>query len=425
VALSITNGAELWATKVDDNATYDGGVGYDDGPRSTPSVDGDSVFVLSSYLKLSRLNVTNGAVIWQQDLRTLYGASVIGYQNAASPLIEGGVIFLNANAGTNRIMALRTSDASIVWRVENEAMTHSTPVLTTILGVRQVIFATQSGLLSLDPSTGIRLWKTRYPFIYSTSIGVSPVVYDDMIFVCGAHSYGMGSVVVQASLSNDTWTTTQLWRTNNPASHWMTPVVHQGFLYGQFGIQQFDSTNAQLKCIDMRSGTVMWSVNGFGRGGTVLVDNHILTITERGQLVLVQPNTNAYTEVASFLAITNYHDASNKCWNVPAVADGRVYVRSTFYGACFDFSVPNLKLDSPQAIAPDRLQLTVRTVNGSPVASNRLAGMEIRASTNVSLGLTQWSALTNELRLTNGVVRMDNVDSASEPRRYFIVRESQ
>src|SRR5262245_4144609 len=87
IALSITNGMELWATPVEDNTQYDGGVGdTDDGPRTTPTVDGDSVYVLSSYLNLYRLNATNGAVIWHKDLHAIYGSQFIGWQNAASPL---------------------------------------------------------------------------------------------------------------------------------------------------------------------------------------------------------------------------------------------------------------------------------------------------------------------------------------------------
>src|SRR5438552_11178063 len=151
-------------------------------------------------------------------------------------------------------MALRTSDGSPAWRSQNEPMTHSTPVLATIQGVRQVIFATQTGLVSLDPSSGGLLWKSRYPFTYGTSVGASPVVYQDMVFACGARAYSMGSVVVQATFTDNTWNTRQLWSTNNPSAHWMTPICYQGFLYGQFGLLQFDSPTAQLQCVDMRSG---------------------------------------------------------------------------------------------------------------------------------------------------------------------------
>jgi outer membrane protein assembly factor BamB len=420
LALNTTNGTELWATPVDDASYPNGGVGFDDGPRSTPAVDGDAVFVLSSYLKLYRLNASTGETNWQRDLRSLYGSTVIPYQNAASPLVENGLIYLNANCGVSTLMALHT-DGSLAWRSQNEAMTHSTPVLASINGVRQVIFASQSGLVSVDPLAGDLLWKFPYPFTYITSLGVSPVVFEDMVFVCGAHAYGMGSVVMQASLSNSVWTTRKLWSTNNPASHWMTPVCHQGFLYGQFGIQSFDSPSAQLKCIEMRTGIQKWSANGFGRGSTIAVDNHLLSLTEVGQLVLIEPNTNAYTPVASFLAIPNYNQFSNRCWNTPAVADGKVYLRSTSSAACYDFSVPDLKIDPPQLFGPGQLDLTVRTVTGTPVSSNRLSAMEVRASGDVAQGVTTWTKLTNGLLLTNGVVRIPGVES--ETPRFFIISE--
>lgn len=424
VALSATNGTQLWAVSVDDAVYPQGGVGLDDGPRTTPAVADGSVFVLSSYLKLYRLNATNGAILWQRNLPSLYGGTIIAHQNCASPVIEGDLLFLNANTGTSTLMALRTADGSPAWRSQDEALTHSTPVLATIHGVRQIIFVTQSNLVSLDPQSGALLWRFAYPFRYLGSLGVSPVVYEDMVFVSGGHAYGMGSVALQATLTNDVWTTTRLWWTNNPASHWMTPVCHQGFLYGMFGIQTFDSVRAQLKCIDMRTGAVKWSVNDFGRGAALLVNNHVVSLTEKGELVLVKPEPSAYTEVARFVAIPHYNGDTNKCWNGPAVCDGRIYLRSTYSVACFDFSVPALKLDLPERVAPDRLQLTLRTVNGSPLASNRLAGLEVRASTNLAHAVSDWPKLTNSLVLSNGVA-VTEFEDLSAPERYFILREPQ
>ncbi len=303
-------------------------------------------------------------------------------------------------------------------------MTHSTPVLATINGVRQVIFATQSGLVSLNPQSGNLLWKFSYPFSYSTSLGVSPVVHSNMVFIGGAHAYNMGSVVAQVRFTNDTWTTSQLWFTNNPASHWMTPIACQGYLFGVFGIQFYDFTPAtQLKCIDMRTGEVKWSVDNFGHGGTMLVDNNLVVITEMGDLVLVKPDPNVYTELGRFQAIPGYNQDTNKCWNSPAIADGRVYVRSTSFLACYDLSVPNLKLDPPQLAAANKFQLTARTSNGSAIDSNRFARIEFHTSTNPALPLTQWTRLTNGIVLTNGTVRATNVDARGFNRRFFIVSE--
>lgn len=424
VALSATNGTQLWAVVVDDALYPQGGVGLDDGPRTTPAVADGSVFVLSSYLKLHRLNATNGAILWQRNLASLYGSTIISYQNCASPVIEGDLLYLNASTGTSTLMAFHVADGSLAWRSQDEALTHSTPVLATIQGVRQIIFVTQSNLVSLNPQSGALLWRFPYPFRFLGTLGVSPIVYEDMVFVSGAHAYGMGSVALQAALTNDVWTTTRLWWTNNPASHWMTPVCHQGFLYGMFGIQTFDSVRAQLKCIDLRTGAVKWSVNDFGRGATVLVNNHVVALTEKGELVLVKPDPNAYTELARFLAIPNYNGDTNKCWNGPAVCDGRIYARSTYNVACFDFSVPPLRLDLPQRVAPDRLQLTIRTVDGSPLASNRLAGLEVHVSTNLAQTVGDWPKLANGFALSNGVA-VTEFEDVPAPERYFILSERQ
>jgi outer membrane protein assembly factor BamB len=425
LALNAVTGAELWATPLDE-AIYDGGVGNDDGPRTTPSVEGDSAYVLTSYLKLYRLNVTNGAIIWQRDLRSLYGGDVIGWQNAASPLMGDGLIYVNANCGARSLMALRTSDGSEAWRAENEAMTHSTPVLADILGARQLIFATQSGLISLNPATGARFWKVPHPFSYSTSLGASPVVHQDMVFVSGAIvGYQMGAATFRVGFSNNVWTATQLWaNTTTLASHWMTPVCRDGYLYGLFGANAtYDSVRAQLKCVNLRTGAQQWSTNEFGRGGILLVDDRLLILTERGRLVLAQPNTNAYTQLASFQAIPAYHSDTNKCWNAPAVCDGRVYLRSTAQGACYDLSLPALKLDPPEWLAAQQLRLTVRTVTGGAIDSNRATSVRILESDDVTMPPSTWSVLANPLVPTNGTLRAGPVDTSGRTSRWFIVNE--
>lgn len=423
VALSTTNGAVLWSTEVESRALPqslypNGGVGEtDDGPRSTPALAGGSVYVLTSYLKLHRLNATNGTVIWSTNLVAGFGGSVIPWQNAASPVIENGLVFVNANAPTASLMAFNATNGALVWRSQNEGLTHTTPVLATIHGVRQLIFATQSGLVSLHPQTGAGLWKFAYPFGYNTSIGASPVVHEDRVFLSAV--YGMGAFCIQIVLTNSTLVPVQRWRDAGLQTHWATPVCHRGALFGPFTP---DSADAQLRCIDLASGATRWSVNGFGRGSVLLVGTNLIVVTERGDLVLAAASTNAYTELRRFRAIPSYLDSGNKCWNALALSDGQLYVRSTAYAARFDLSLPDLKLDPPQLAPLRQLQFTIRTVNGTPVASNRLAGLEVRASTNAALATPLWPKLTNALVLADGVVRVTDVDTALS-RRFFIVSE--
>lgn len=423
VALNATNGVELWATPLDDASYPHGGVGYDDGPRSTPAVADGGVFVLTSYLKLYRLAPENGAVVWRKDLPSEYNSFEIAWQNAASPLIANGLIYLNASAPFASLMALRTTNGSLAWRAQDAGLTHSTPVLSTIHGVPQVIFATAQGVMSVNPENGNLLWRAHYPFTYNTSLAASPVVSDDVVFVVGGRAYGMASAAYQATLTNNTWTASLLWSSNTTAAHWMTPVCRDGHLFGQFGIFGFDGPNAQLTCMEIRTGVVKWRTAGFGRAGTVLVNNELVSLTERGELVLIKADTNSYVELGRFQAIGDYQPAFNKCWNVPAISDGKIFARSSAFVAAFDLSLSTLKLEPPEFTAPDKLALTVGAANGSVLASNRVAGIEVLAGTNLAESLSQWIKLTNGLTLTNGRFRIDNVDSTGQPRRYFIVKE--
>ena len=433
LALGARTGQELWARVVDLASYPDGGVGGDDGPRTTPAVDSQGVYVLSSYLKLLRLDPATGSVVWSNDLRALYGGDVIAWQNAASPVLDNGLVFVNVNAAPRRIAAFRTADGSVAWRsapeVIDESMTHSTPVVATLHGVRQLIVATQGGLVAFEPQTGTALWRFTYPFSCSTSLAPSPVVHQDIVFITAAQVYGMGSVAVRLSLSNGVWAAMQLWAnvgySSTLASHWMTPVARDGFLYGQFGVTSlYDGPNAQLKCVDLRTGSVLWSTNGFGRGNTLLVGEHLLVLTERGQLVLAKPDPGAYTEVARFQAVPDYSSV-NKCWNAPAVADGRVYVRSTAYLACFDLSWPSLKLLAPQRVASNRFVLRAQCTDGSPVRSNRLGGLTLCATTNLALPVAQWTRLTNAAVLSNGTVYFQPVDAGQRSQQFFCISESE
>jgi outer membrane protein assembly factor BamB len=434
VGLNAATGAELWATPID-TATYDGG-GDDglagsgstggDGPRSTPAVQAGRVFALSARMHLVCMNATNGSVIWSNNLAAQLGASEPdpGWQNGSSPRIDDDLIFLNLNSSFSgaTLAALRTTNGATAWNSRTEKLMQTTPVVTTLYGVRQVLFSTDTSVVSVNRDTGAFLWNYPYGFSqYPTAMGCSPVVYSNMVFVSAG--YGRGSQVGRILKSGATWTVTNIWKKTTPAlsyrSIWMTPVAHMGYIYGQFGDKNF--VTAPLNCIEMETGLLKWSVPNFGQGGTILVDNTLLTLTETGDLVLSQPNPVAYTELARYPAFTFTTSNKGKCWNAPAVADGRIYARSTRGGMVIDVSVPPLKMLSPQRVAGNHIQLWVGTTTGGAIDTNRLAKLEIRSTTNPALPLGNWTKLTNSIVLVGGQVRVDNVDSG--PTRYYLAAE--
>jgi outer membrane protein assembly factor BamB len=414
VALDANTGEELWAAQVDD-AGYTDGTGSFNGPRSTPVVDGDRVYVLSAYLSLFCLNPTNGAVIWSKNLVASYGASNIGWDSAASPLIEGDLIFLNCNGSGHRLLALRKSDGSEAWKGTDYGMTHSTPVAATIQGVRQVIFYTSSGLVSVVPGTGSMLWRYATPNCpYApTSTAMSPVVGGDTVFCSAAYNAGGGAVRITKTGTN--LVATQSFRTNNLQCHWATPVYRDGYFYGLYGSH---SANVPLRCIKATTGEKVWEEYGFGTGSVLLVGSHLLALTEGGDLVLVDPTPAGYREITRVSGVL-----SGDCWNVPAVSNGRIYARSTSEAVCLDVSTAAiaqpLKVQPILNAGTGGLQLRIQNEDGSSIDASRVPNVGIVSSTNLGLAAGGWLGLTNPLILSNGVLYLDGFQATPGPQRFY------
>ena len=452
VAVDAATGTNIWTAVIGDGpwdpgstSPVTGAAGTPpcntgDGPRGTPAVEGGNVLVLSARMVLVSLNWTNGAINWTKDLVALYGASEPGggpdynYNNAAAPRLGNGLIFVNLNTATdtNPLCAFSTTNGSRVWASTNNetrSLTHCTPVVATILGTRQVLFATVTGIVSLDCNTGIQLWKYTYPWgKIDGYMCASPVAYSNLVF-CTALS--KGSAVVRVTFTNNVWTASQLWTHAYPATSyqntWMTPVIYQGYIYGQFGTTTYVAS--PLNCIELATGNVMWSTNNFGMGGTILVNNYLLTLTEDGQLVLSVPNPSAYTELARFRAFQFTADTPGKCWNSPAYSNGRIYARSTTGAISVNVAPavaprPQLMLFPPSPLSSTQMRLTVGTTNGTPIDSSRVPGIEVRATNRLGGSPLTWPQLTNPLALTaDGLVTLTNFVDGAQTQLFFITIE--
>jgi outer membrane protein assembly factor BamB len=333
VALDADTGKELWAAPLGtieintggERGTSDNKGG--DGPRSTPSIDGDNVYVTSAKLILSCFDARTGKVNWSKNLIKEHAGKNIDWQNAASPLIDGDLIFVAGGGPGQALLGLDKRTGQVVWKGQDDRMTHSTPVVATILGVRQIIFLTQKGLVAVAPKTGEVLWRS--PFRYQTSTAISPVVGGDVVYCSAAYNVGAGAVKI--TKSGDKFVATELWRKPNELmNHWSTPVYKDGYIYGIFDHAAFGK--APLKCVEVATGKEMWSEAGFGPGGVILVDGRLLALGDRGQLVLIEATPAAYKELARTQAL------AGKCWNHPVISNGRIYARSTKEGVCLDAS---------------------------------------------------------------------------------------
>jgi outer membrane protein assembly factor BamB len=423
VALDAASGRELWAVPLDVADYPNGGVGSDDGPRSTPAVDGDRVYVLTSYLRLACLEAATGRIVWEKDLKQEFGSFVIPWQNAASPLLEGGLVLVNGNGRQNEhLLAFRKQDGALAWKGQSDGMTQATPVAATVNGVRQVIFFAQSGLVSVAPESGSVLW--RHALRYNgTSVAASPVVAQDRVYASRAYpgllsSARAGAITVRVAPSGSSFSAAPVWsKVNQLMNHWATPVHYNGHLYGMFG-----QDNLQLKCVELATGNEKWSVGGFGYGSVLVADGKILAASANGWLVLVDPNPNTYTELGRYRAL------DGKTWNVPALSNGRIYFRSTTEAACIDVagkapSFSRLKLKPALSGQNGVFQMSIANEDGSPLDAARTAKIDVLATDSLSAGVNNWTQLAISPVLENGQLRFEAPIDAAKTRQYFRVQE--
>jgi len=335
IALNTANGKELWGAPLG-NAKYDGGgaAGADDnkggdGPRSTPSCYEGRVYVLDAHLLLTALDAEDGSEVWRQDLMADHGGRNIRWQNAASPLIADGRVYVAGGGAGNSLLAFDAKSGEPIWATGDERMTHATPVMARIHGVEQVLFLVQAGLVALDPRTGDELWRTEYP--YRTSTAASPVVYEDLVYLSAG--YGVGAGVFRVEKDGDEWQLSNVWRKRNRLmNHWSTPVCRDGFLYGMFSFKKYG--DGPLMCVDMRTGEERWSQAGFGPGNCILVGDEVLALSDTGEIVLVAAVPDEYREIERADVL------KGKCWSSPSFSNGQLYVRSTVEATRVDLSRP-------------------------------------------------------------------------------------
>lgn len=333
IAVDRKTGARIWQITFNEidyrNGGERGAPGNEggDGPRITPVYANGKVFVFGGMFDLHALHAESGRVLWTRDLIKDHGGSEIEWSNAAAPIVLGDRVIVSGGGRGQAFIAFRADNGEVIWKSGNDRATHATPVVATIHGKQQALFRTERGLVSLDPENGRELW--HYPFPHRTATAPSPVVWNDIVF-CSA-GYGVGGGACQVKRTGERWEVDELWRSpgnRDTAAHWSTSVAHDGFLYGCYGHNEYG--NGAFKCIDIRTGKVMWQQAGFGHGQVILAGNRLVATTDAGVLTLIEPTPAGYREIAKADII------DGKVWSSPAFSDGQILLRSTTKGVCVE-----------------------------------------------------------------------------------------
>ena len=289
---------------------------FDPGPRASPAVAGGRVFTFGAEGVLHCLDFESGKKIWRIDTHDRFGAGKGFFGAACSPLVHENVVFLNVGGrnGTG-LVAFDAGTGDVLWTAADDEASYSSPVAATLLGAPRILFFTRKGLVGADPETGKIGFQMRWRARSRASVNAAtPLVIGESIFLSA--SYGTGAVLLQVKGGE----LQKLWSSDDVLSnHYATSIYHDGYLYGYHGRQEYGPS---LRCVELATGKVRWSKDGFGAGTMTAAGDRLLLMREGGQLVLAEASPE------SFRPISKAKILSGTVRAYPAIADGLFYARS-------------------------------------------------------------------------------------------------
>jgi outer membrane protein assembly factor BamB len=305
VAFDIATGKEAWASPHGSAFRNDRG----DGPRGTPTIDGDRVYALGGNGDLSALDARTGKLAWSKNVLREFGGSNITWGISESPLVLGNKVLVNAGGPGASIVALKKTDGSVIWKSQSDEAGYSSAVPVEINGGTQVVFFTAKRAVGLDERDGRLLWEYQRP-ANDTANAATPIVRANRIFI--SSDYGTGGGVVEIKPDNKAQ---EIYFTKDMRNHHSSSVLIGDYLYGFSG--------SILTAMKFDTGEIAWRDRSVGKGSLVYADGNLYCLSENGVVGLVEATAAGYKEKGRF----RIEQGSLPTWAHPVVAGGRLYLR--------------------------------------------------------------------------------------------------
>lgn len=310
-SIDAASGETVWKSAA--ATTYKDDFGFDEGPRATPVVTGGQIYTFSAQGVLRCLEFAGGRTVWSLDTRREFDAPKGFFGAASTPLALGSRLFANVG-GSGGIIAVDKDTGRLLWQSAGREASYSSPVAADFAGETLVVFFTGEGLATLDPSSGAVRFERRWRSRSRASVNAAaPIVSDGTIFLSA--SYGTGAVALRARGGG----LEELWSGGDSLnSHYATPVLAGGVLYGFHGRQEYGPS---FRAVELASGKVLWSQEGYGAGTATRVGDRLLLLRESGELDLLAVSPEAFRLISRAQILP----AETRAY--PALADGLFFAR--------------------------------------------------------------------------------------------------
>jgi len=322
--LNAKTGQSIWSNRYP--TSFSDSLGSGGGPRATPAIVKNNVYTMGAQGMVVCTDMVSGKTIWKVDTQKKFRAPNGFFGMACSPLIEGNAVLLNIGGENGMgIVALNKINGKLLWKTLDGEASYSSPVMATLQGKNRAVFFTRSGLAVINPVDGNidyqQRWRSR---IHASVNAAAPLVVADQIFITS--SYNTGALVMKSTKDGYK----KIWSNDTSLSSQYASVMHKdGFLYGTHGRADIPPIPA-LRCVELATGKIKWSEDRFGDCQMILCGDRLTALMEDGELVLGQVSPNGWKEISRAQVVGL--DARRQ----PALADGRLYVRSKNQISCLE-----------------------------------------------------------------------------------------
>ena len=341
-------GDELWRFEYETG--YEDMYGYNNGPRCCPVIDDDRVIILGAGGTIHCLRVADGKVVWKKDTTREFGVVQNFFGVGGAPLVEGDLLIVMVGGSPpgsphirsgmvkgdgSGIVAFDTRTGKVKYRITDELAGYASPLAATINGRRWCFVFARGGLVGFEPATGKvdfhYPWRAR---IIESVNASNPVVVGDRVFISECYGVGSSLLKVRPGGYDVVWMDGRK-RERSMMTHWNTSIHVDGYLYGSSGRH---TEGAELRCIELATGKVAWSVPDLTRCSLLYVDGHFVCLGEDGTLRLLKVNPKRYEEVSRVLLRSPDGEQllNDPAWAAPILSHGLLYVRGKDRLVCLE-----------------------------------------------------------------------------------------
>lgn len=293
------------------------------GPRGTPTLDGDRLYVLTEVGDLACLRVQDGSVVWQRNILQDFGGRNLGWLISESPLVDGNQVIVSPGGRGAGMAALDKMSGKTIWTTKelSDQAGYASPIVADVQGVRTIMTLTSEAGVGVRASDGKLMW--RYQQVANDTANIAtPLYQDNRVFY--SSDYGTGGALLALRAEGGEVRAQEVYFTRDMQNHHGGIVLVNGYLYG--------FNNSILTCMEFVTGKVMWRHRSVGKGSLAYADGRLYILSENNVVGLAEATPAAYRETGRF----TIPDQGLPSWAHPVVSGGRLYLRNQGILTAFD-----------------------------------------------------------------------------------------